>query len=161
MTGNNKHSTHRGGRTRDRREGVSRWGDLPLAPSRSARRVRPGGQRGAMPVPEPGIHQDHRIHRGRPPHCCRLGLSVPTQTLHTGREVQKMWQELLQGDRSVVVAGVVCRDGKVRDIEIRQTPRRGGAAACMSSGTSPSRSRPEEHLRQGHIGADRSDRGLP
>ncbi|NLA38970.1 MAG: PAS domain S-box protein, partial [Methanomicrobiales archaeon] len=38
------------------------------------------------------------------------------------REVQEMWEELLRGDRGSVVAGVVCRDGRVRDIEIRQTP---------------------------------------
>ncbi len=36
------------------------------------------------------------------------------------REVQKMWEGLARGDRGAVVAGVVCRDGKVRDIEIRR-----------------------------------------
>ena len=36
------------------------------------------------------------------------------------REVQKMWEGLARGDRGAVIAGVVCRDGKVRDIETRQ-----------------------------------------
>ncbi len=35
-------------------------------------------------------------------------------------KVQGMGEELLQGDRSIMVASVVCRDGKVRDFEFRR-----------------------------------------
>lgn len=44
------------------------------------------------------------------------------------RKVQEMWQELLRSDRGAVVAGVVCRDGKVRDIEVRRTAVEGGCS---------------------------------
>lgn len=44
------------------------------------------------------------------------------------RKVQDMWQELFQSDRGAVVAGVVCRDGKVRDIEVRRTAVEGGCS---------------------------------
>jgi len=62
------------------------------------------------------------------------------------RGVQEMWQELLQGDRSVVVAGVVCRDGKVRDIEIRQTPVEGGCSLYVVRDVTEQVAT-EEHLR--------------
>ncbi len=42
------------------------------------------------------------------------------------QKVEGMGRELLRGDRQVLVVGVVCRDGRVRDIEFRRASVEGG-----------------------------------
>ena len=82
---------------------------------------------------------------GTTSHCCSwFERAHPNPAYRRG--VQEMWQELLQGDRSVVVAGVVCRDGKVRDIEIRQTLVEGGCSLYVVRDVTEQVAT-EEHLR--------------
>ncbi len=63
------------------------------------------------------------------------------------RKVQGMEQELLLGDRSTLVASVVCRDGKARDIELRRAPVAGGCI-LLTIRDITEQVLTEEHLRQ-------------
>ncbi len=63
------------------------------------------------------------------------------------QKVQGMGQELLLGDRSTLVASVVCRDGKVRDLELRRAPVEGGCI-LLTIRDITEQVLTEEHLRQ-------------
>ncbi|WP_214021088.1 PAS domain S-box protein [Methanoculleus sp.] len=62
-------------------------------------------------------------------------------------KVQGMGQELLRGDRNVLVASVVCRDGKVRDVELRRASIEGGCV-LLTVRDITEQVLTEEHLRQ-------------
>jgi len=47
------------------------------------------------------------------------------------RNVQKIGQKLLRGEQSTLVASVVRKDGKVRDLELRRAPIEGGLAMLV------------------------------
>ena len=63
------------------------------------------------------------------------------------RNVQDTMQRLLRGDQSILVASVVCRSGKVRDIEFRHAPLPAGCALLVIRDVTE-RVLVEEHLRQ-------------
>ncbi len=63
------------------------------------------------------------------------------------RNVQDMGQELLLGDRSALVASVVCRDGTVRDLEFRRAPVWDGCTLLVVRDVTE-QVLTEEHLRQ-------------
>jgi PAS domain S-box-containing protein len=62
-------------------------------------------------------------------------------------KMQDMGQELLRGDRDTMVASVVCRDGKVRDVELRRAPVEGGCV-LLTVRDITEQVLAEEHLRQ-------------
>ncbi|MCK9277696.1 MAG: PAS domain S-box protein [Methanoculleus sp.] len=63
------------------------------------------------------------------------------------QKMQDLGQELLQGDRNTLVASVVCRDGKVRDIELRRAPVE-GSCILLTVRDITEQVLTEEHLRQ-------------
>ena len=63
------------------------------------------------------------------------------------QKVQNLGQELLQGERNALVASVVCRDGKVRDLELRRAPVECGYSLFAVRDVTE-HALVEEHLRQ-------------
>ncbi|MDV2480471.1 PAS domain S-box protein [Methanoculleus sp. Wushi-C6] len=63
------------------------------------------------------------------------------------QKVQGQGQELFRGDRNALVASVVRRDGKVRDLEIRRAPVEGGCSLLAVRDVTE-HALVEEHLRQ-------------
>ena len=63
------------------------------------------------------------------------------------QRVVDMGQELLRGDRGFLVASVVCRDGRVRDLEFRRAPVEGGCSLITTRDITE-QALVEERLRQ-------------
>ncbi len=63
------------------------------------------------------------------------------------RDMQAMGEKLLRGDQNTLVASVVCRSGKVRDIELRQAPIGRGCTLIVARDVTE-RVLIEERLRQ-------------